>query len=133
MMNFPIINISAEKWDAEYLLEYIIFDEFIYSDNESIFNQFYRNQHFIDCDGNIFIPVGKYELQGKWRHWLRFIPNVWKREIIFQSTGKSWSVEKLRKYLIDRVSELEKDKHSEKWLSDLRAAKNHSELINGNQ
>ncbi|MCD0456473.1 hypothetical protein LPB85_13585 [Chryseobacterium sp. LC2016-27] len=132
-MNFPLINISAEKWDSEDLIEYIIFDEFIYSDDESIFNKYYRNQHFIDCDGYIFIPLEKAELKEKWRSWLRFIPNIWKREIIFQPTGKSWTVEKLRNYLLSRVSELKKDKYTEKWIADLKTAKNHYELINGQE
>lgn len=130
-MNFPLINISADKWSHEELTVYVIFDEFIYSDDESVFNQFFRNQQFIDCDGNIFIPVGKAKLKGEWRNWLKFIPNVWKREIIFQPTIKKWSVEKLRSYMIDRVSELKRNSFTEKWIEDLKKATNHDELING--
>lgn len=129
-MNFPLVNISAENWTSHEIVD-ILFDEFIYTDNETIFNKYYKNQKFTDCNGHIYTIIGKAELTENWRIWLRFIPNVWKRKINFQSTGKSISVEELRFYLLKRVSELEKNAHTDKWMEELKTAKSLSELING--
>ena len=130
-MTFPLLNISAKKWDSEDLTDYIIFDKFIYTDKESIFNELYRDKLFIDCDGRIYKAFKKAELTEKWRNWLRFIPNVWKREVLFRKTGENWTTDELRSYLLKQVSELKNDKHTEKWKTQLKKAKNHSELIYG--
>ena len=130
-MNFPLLNISVKNWNSEDLMEYILFDKFIYTGKESLFNEFYKGQLFIDCNGQIYRALEKAELNQKWRNWLRFIPNIWKREIIFKPTGEAWTVAELRNHLVERVSELKPDTHREKWKSDLKNAKTYSELING--
>jgi len=130
-MTFPLLNISAKKWDSEDLTDYIIFDKFIYTDKESIFNELYKNKIFIDCDGRIYKGIKKVELAEKWRNWLRFIPNIWKREVLFRTTGENWTVDELRNYLLKRVSELKTDKDTENWKTQLKKAKNYSELIYG--
>jgi len=130
-MTFPLLNISAKKWDSEDLTDYIIFDKFIYTDKESIFNELYKNKIFIDCDGRIYKGIKKVELTEKWRNWLRFIPNIWKREVLFRTTGENWTVDELRNYLLKRVSELKTDKDTENWKTQLKKAKNYSELIYG--
>ena len=55
---------------------------------------------------------------------------MWKREVVFQSTGEYWTVDELRNYLLKRISELKTDAHTEKWKADLKSAKNHFELLN---
>ena len=130
-MTFPLLNISVKNWNSEDLMEYILFDKFIYTDKDSLFNEFYKGKLFIDCNGQIYKALEKAELNQKWRNWLRFIPNMWKREIIFKPTGEAWTVSELRNYLLERVSELKADTHTEKWKSNLKNAKTHSELING--
>ena len=130
-MEYPLLNISIKKWDDEHLMEYMIFDEFIYTDDDSIFNKFYRSNLFCDCNGRIFKVIRKAELKERWRHWFRFIPNVWKREIVFEPTGKSWSVDELRNHMLERISDLKNDEFLVKWKSDLQKAKTHSELLNG--
>ena len=130
-MTFPLLNISTKKWNSEDLTDYIIFDEFIYTDKESIFVELYRDKLFIDCNGRIYKALKKAELTEKWRNWLRFIPNIWKREVLFKPTGESWTTEELRNYLLERVSELKADEHTNEWKAQLKSAKNHSELIYG--
>ena len=130
-MTFPLLNISTKKWNSEDLTDYILFDEFIYTDKEAIFNELYRDKLFIDCNGRIYKALKKAELTETWRNWLRFIPNIWKREVLFRPTGDSWTVDELRNYLLERVSELKADKHTYEWKAQLKRAKNHSELIYG--
>ena len=132
-MNFPLLNISAKKWNSEDLTDYILFNKFIYTKKESTFNELYKDKLFIDCDGRIYKAIKKAELTQKWRNWFRFIPNIWKREILFTDTGTHWSVDELRIYLLKCVSELKTDQHTEKWICDLKRAKNYIELINGNE
>ena len=39
-MKFPIINISVEKWnDNEDMSEYISYDKFIYTNEDSVFDK----------------------------------------------------------------------------------------------
>ena len=130
-MTFPILNISSEKWKNEDLMDYIVFDEFIYTNKDSIFNELYKDKLFCDCNGRVFKAIKKAELTQKWRNWFRFIPNVWKREVIFEPIHKKLSVDELRNYLLERVSELENNELSFKWKAELKNAKTYSELING--
>ncbi|RXG29662.1 hypothetical protein [Leeuwenhoekiella palythoae] len=130
-MTFPLLNITPECWTYENLIDCVIFDEFIYTDKDSVFMELYKDKLFCDCNGKIFKAVKKAELTEKWRNWLKFIPNIWKREIIFQPTGENWTVEELRNYLLNRVSELKTNEQTEKWKTQLKKAKNHSELIYG--
>jgi hypothetical protein len=130
-MTFPILNITAKKWNEDNLIDCVVFDEYIYTNKESVFNELYKNKIFCDCNGKIYKVVKKAELKEKWRNWLRFIPNIWKREIIFQPTGENWTVDELRNYLLERISELKSDKHTEKWKAQIKTAKNYTELIYG--
>ena len=130
-MTYPIINISIEKWNDEDLMDYITFDKFIYTNKDSIFNKLYRDKLFCDCNGQVFKAIKKAELTQKWRNWLRFIPNVWKREIIFEKTNKNLTVDELKNYILARISELNKTDYRKKWIADIENAKTHSELING--
>lgn len=130
-MTFPLLNISTKKWKSEDLTGYILFDEYIYTDKETIFNELYIDKLFIDCNGLIYKALKKEELTQKWRKWLRFIPNIWKKEVLFQPTGDSWTIEELRNYLLKRVSELKANKHTYEWKAQLKRAKNHAELIHG--
>lgn len=128
-MWFPLLNISEKKWSSKENKNYIIYDKFIYTNNETIYNEIYKNNLFIDCEGKIYSVLKKAELIEKWRIWLRFIPNIYKKEIIFKPTGESWTVEELRKYLIERVSELNSNEHTRSWITYLKEAKNYAELI----
>ncbi|WP_299685701.1 hypothetical protein [uncultured Dokdonia sp.] len=130
-MNFPILNISHDRWYDDDIMDYISFDEFIYTRKDAIFNELYKDQLFCDCDGVIFKAIKKAEMTQKWRNWLWFIPNVWKTEILFEPTHKKLTVDELRSYLLDRLAELTMDKELKKWEMNIRRATNHFELIYG--
>jgi len=129
-MTFPAIDISTKKWNYEDILEYIIYDEYIYTNKESVFLKYYKNRLFCDGKGKIYKAIRKAEMTENWRNWLRFIPNVWKTKIIFQYTNEEMDLELLRNYLLDRISDLEKDDFTREWKNDVKKAKSHSEIIN---
>ena len=103
---FPILNISEKTWNSDDLTDYILFDKFIYTDRESIFYELYKNKFFIDCNGVIYQAIEKAKLTEKWRNWFRFIPNIWKRELLFINTNENWTIDQLRNYLLERISDL---------------------------
>jgi hypothetical protein len=131
-MKFPIINVSIKQWtDSQDLAEYTSYDKYIYTNKDSIFDQFYKDQLFCDCNGSIFRAVSKTELREKWRNWFKFIPNVWKTEIIFIPTGEIMNLEELREYYLTRISELKKTDFVEEWISNIKVANTYFELIHG--
>ena len=81
-MRFPILNISTERWSDEDLMDYISFDEFIYTKKDFYFDEFYKDKLFCDCNGFVYKAIAKEDMTQKWRNWLRFLPNVWKTKII---------------------------------------------------
>ncbi len=129
-MEFPILNISSKKWNEDNISSYIAFDKFIYTDKDLIFNELYKNKLFCDCHGEIFRAIEKAELTEKWRNWLRFMPNIWKREVLFEPTNNKLTVDELRDYLHARISDLNQNDFTQQWKKDLTNANSHFELIN---
>ena len=131
-MKFPVINISEKKWNKDSgVLDYILFDKFIYTDKDNIFFELYQGKSFCDGDGIVYRAIKKEDKTKIWRQWFKFIPNVWRKEIIFKKTGEILTVEDLRQYLLNRISDLPKTDFREEWITDIKNAKNQSELING--
>ena len=133
-MKFPIINISVEKWnDNEDMSEYISYDKFIYTNEDSVFDKYYKNMLFCDSNGVLFLAIRKSEIKEKWRIWLKFIPNVWKFEVIFKQTPNETNTEELREYFLARISELKKTNSREEWIQSVKNAKSHFEIIHGTE
>lgn len=128
-MAFPIVNVSMsiEEW-ADY--ENIWYDKYLYTREDSVFNEYCKEMLFCDCHGFIYKAVGKAEPEA-WRNWFWFLPNVWKVEVIFEPTGKQMSIEELREFLLVRVSVLEKTDLIDRWITLLHQAVTHRELIDG--
>ena len=128
-MIFPLLNISVAVWKPNEYWDYVIFDEYIYTDKESIFKELYQDKKFIDATGKIYRGVSKAELTEKWRNWLRFIPNVWKKEVVFRSTGEQWTTEELRTFAMNKLSTFPKDESTRHWMQHVRKASNHAQII----
>ena len=127
-MEFPIIDISPEKWNDE---DPTVYDEYIYTDKKSTFDKYIKNKIFCDGNGQLFKAIGKSKMTEKWRNWFRIIPNVWKTKIIFENMHKEMSVEELRTFLLQRLSELELNEITREWKINIQNAKTHSQLISG--
>ncbi|MDR6969315.1 hypothetical protein J2X31_003345 [Flavobacterium arsenatis] len=131
-MTFPLINISIEKWpNSEDIIEFIVYEKYIYTNNDSVFNEFYKDKLFCDCEGSVFKATRKVKMTQHWRNWLKFLPNVWKTEVIYEATTKTMSIEELREYLMNRISDLDDSDFIQKWLLKVKMAKTYSQLING--
>ncbi len=141
-MTFPAIDISVKKWSYEDLMEYVIYEDYIYTSKDSIFKKYYQDHLFCDSMGKIYKAIKKEEMTENWRNWLRFIPNVWKTKIIFQNTDDLMSLEELKSFIIKRISDLNDNQKNEQWKADseqyeilsswkadVQKAKNHTELI----
>lgn len=129
-MIFPALNISVKKWLSDDVAEYVIYDDYIYTSNESEFTKFYKNQLYCDGEGDIYKVVEKAEMKESWRNWFRFLPNVWKTKIVFENVNQRMDLEVLRNYLLERISDLEQNDFTKEWKSDIVKAKNHATLIN---
>lgn len=130
-MKFPIINISEAHWSSPELLEYVLFDEFIYTDNASVFEKYLQSKAFCDCNGEIYYVKSKALPFERWRKFFRFFPNVYRVKLNFEQTAKRISLEDLKAYLLERVGELEEDEFRNRWMLQLKAATSYEELING--
>ena len=141
-MTFPAIDISVNKWNLEDLMEYIIYNDYIYTRKDSVFKKYYKNHLFCDSRGKIYKAIKKAEMTASWRNWFQFIPYVWKTKIIFENTNEMMSLDELKEYLIERISDLDDGKKNEewkanskqhkilsKWKDDVLKAKNHEDLI----
>ena len=88
---------------------------------------------FCDSNGVLFLAIRKSEIKEKWRIWLKFIPNVWKFEVIFKQTPNEMNTEELREYFLARISELKKTNSREEWIESIKNAKSHFEIIHGTE
>ena len=130
-MTFPALAISTKKWITDDLMDYILWDEYIYTNKESVFQKYYKDNLFCDGEGKIYKAIRKNEVTENWRNWLRFIPNVWKTTIIFQDMNEEMSVEQLRNYILERISDLKQDTSTREWKINVQKATTHAELIQG--
>ena len=130
-MKFPLLNISEPSWNDEDVIEFILFDEFIYTNNETTFTRYLKDKLFCDCRGDIFIVKDKVPPIAWWRKAFKFLPNTYKVKLIFQKTGEKISVTELKNYMIERVNGLSEDEFRSEWINYLKQAKSHEELIDG--
>jgi len=130
IISYPLISISDNKWNEERLLDYILFDEYIYTDNLKV-QQEVKAKTYCDCNGNVFRIIKITPPAEKWRSFFKFVPNVYRHQLHFKKENQRLDLEKLRTYLLDRVSLLNKNGFRDEWLLDLKKAKSHEELING--
>ena len=129
-MHFPLLDITTRPWHTELETDLIVFDQYIQTNKESVFNAMYQDVTFIDCEGRHYRAVKKGEQPALWRRLLRFLPNIWRQEIIFQPTGEFWTVEELKRYVMEGVSELEENEtNRRKWLEQLEKARSCEEVI----
>ena len=130
-MNFPLINISEPTWNDDKLdiVALIVFDPYAYTERPSFYDRYMVGKSFCDCNGEIFIYKKRILPESWWRKTFKFLPNVYKVKLIFESTGKTISVDELRNYLIERIAGLPESQFNKKWIDDLKAANTHEDII----
>lgn len=123
--NFPIVQIDIEKWDIDLMVELFRFDEFYYSGDNEFYDHYFYNKQFLDSDGRIFLAREKIKASNFWSKL-----GVGKKYLInYQVTGKQWTFEEVKSFLISKVTELSSYEGRDQWISSLKSAKTIKQLI----
>jgi len=132
-MQFPLMNITHEGWSIKQDLDaFHLIDPYIFTENEAHYKEYFHNQYFCACDGEIYQVTGKTPPKTKWRHLLKWLPDVFKVKLQFQSTGKKIPLEELKNWMLARLEPMDKNDHwVQLWKAHIRTARSHKELIHG--
>ncbi|MGQ1788535.1 MULTISPECIES: hypothetical protein [unclassified Saccharicrinis] len=123
-IEFPLINISNIQWTDENCQEFFVYDEYYHSNDMDFLNKYILNKKYMDSKGNIFKVSNTKRVENFW--WRLFL--IRKTQLIFTYTGDTFTVEELRKFLMDKVSGLDKEA-SKEWLKQIKNAKTYKELL----
>ncbi len=127
-MQFPIVNIF-EKWKNEDVLEYILFDPYIYTRSEKLFDKYFRNKKFCDCKGDLYQVVGKNRNVPVWRRIFFFLPNVYRELLLFKKLEQSISLNEAKQLLKQHSCSL----NSVELENQFKNAKSFKELFDGSK
>ncbi|GAB5526444.1 MAG: hypothetical protein Roseis2KO_43160 [Roseivirga sp.] len=130
MIQFPLLNITDHDWEPEVVEAQLIFDGFIYVKRE-LFDEFYRDKFYADCKGDVYKAIDVVPPTALWRRAFYFLPMVYKSKLIFEKTELRLTLDQLRDFVIDRISELPGDNFNKKWIEQLKQAKTHKDIIDG--
>ena len=82
-IQFPILNISLSNLSSQDLEETHIGDLWDYPGDNSIFEEYYNNQKYVDQSGHIFKIIGKRK-----SNFINSIIHFNKKELIFEDCGE---------------------------------------------
>ena len=105
-IQFPILNISLSNLSSQDLEETHIGDLWDYPGDNSIFEEYYNNQRYVDQSGHIFKIIGKRK-----SNFINSIIHFNKKELIFENCGETISFSVLKDFLINRYNSLD-DKYN---------------------
>lgn len=128
-MKFPAANVSIKSWDEneDYLI-YILEDEFIYTTNPKIYQDYFLNNLFVDSNGDIYKLIDR-KLPNSFRQILRFIPNFCKVELIFKPTKDKMTIEQVKQHILSQLNKLNNDTNKVEWIDKVKNAKSYEEII----
>jgi len=129
-MKFPAANISIKNWNPkEDYLVYIILNEFIYNDNQKLYQDYYHNMDFVDSNGDIYKLIEKRPPSSLWRNVFKFLPNTYKIELRFRKTPDNMDIEEIREFVLKQISRLPKEEYIEEWKNEIRNANTISSIL----
>ena len=100
----------------------MLFDEFIYTNREDLFRQYYKDKEFCDCQGNVFKVVDKRPPVSFWRNFFQFLPNIYKVELRFIQENKKLTIDDLRDFILNRLEEINTNDFVPKWIDSVKNA-----------
>ena len=128
-IKFPAINVS-KKWDKnDDISLYVLFDPYMNTANETLYNKYLLNNSFVDSNGNIF-KITDRVLPSRIRQILSFIPNLCKVELVFKDTGENMKMEEIRTYILKQLENFD-SKFKDEWIKNIRSAKTIEDIIFG--
>ncbi|MCE7993677.1 MAG: hypothetical protein HEP71_16955 [Roseivirga sp.] len=129
-MEYPLLNITDHNWEPERVDGQLVFYEFIYV-GRKIFDEYHKGKFYCDCTGKVYKAVDIVLPASIWRRFFGFLPMVYKCRSIFEETELQLTVNQLRDFVIDRISEMPEDDFNQKWIEQLKQANSHKEIIDG--
>lgn len=124
-----MINITDSWSHEEDVLEYYLFDDFILTGSDKLFQQYFHNKIFCDSDGQLYKVIGKTLPAQIWRKIFKFLPNVYKVKLHFEKVNQRMEVEQLRAFILQKLHQLEPNEVLAKWINQINKAKSHTEII----
>lgn len=117
-MKFPVANVSLREWNPrEDILLYVLIDPYIYRNDDKLYREFYYNQKFVDSEGEIYKIIDKRLPSSIWRSIFRFLPNVFKIELIFITTNEKMGIEEVREFYLHQINNLPKEDYINEWIN----------------
>ena len=123
-IQFPILNISLSSLSSENLEETHIGDLWDYPRDNSIFEEYYINQRYVDQSGCIFKLIGKRK-----SNFINSIIHFNKEKLVFEDTGETIGFSALKELLIKRYNFLDDDFAKSILIRLIAQSKNIKELI----
>lgn len=123
-IQFPILNISLSNLSSQDLEETHIGDLWDYPGDNSIFEEYYNNQKYVDQSGHIFKIIGKRK-----SNFINSIIHFNKKELIFEDCGETISFSVLKDFLINRYNSLDDNFAKSVLIRLTKQSKNIKDLI----
>lgn len=123
-IQFPILNISLSNLSSQDLEETHIGDLWDYPGDNSIFEEYYNNQKYVDQSGHIFKITGKRK-----SNFINSIIHFNKKELIIEDCGETISFSVLKDFLINRYNSLDDNLAKSVLIRLTKQSKNIKDLI----
>ena len=123
-IQFPILNISLSNLSSQDLEETHIGDLWDYPGDNSIFEEYYNNQKYVDQSGHIFKIIGKRK-----SNFINSIIHFNKKELIFEDCGETICFSVLKDFLINRYNSLDDNLAKSVLIRLTKQSKNIKDLI----
>lgn len=125
-----MLNVSDTNWaNAVDFTQFCLFDQYIYTGSNRIFNLHYKDKVFCDCNGNLYKVVGKTPPTETWRNLLRFLPNTYRVTLELMPLNQTMQLEEFRQFVLDRLNSLENADFINDWILKTKNAKTYREIL----
>lgn len=119
-----ILNSYLSNLSSQDLEETHIGDLWDYPGDNSIFEEYYDNQKYVDQSGHIFKIIGKRK-----SNFINSIIHFNKKELIFEDCGETISFSVLKDFLINRYNSLDDNLAKSVLIRLTKQSKNIKDLI----
>ena len=130
-MKFPAANVSLKDWDPneDYLL-YILMDPYYCRSENEFYRTYYHNQKYVDSNGEVYKVIDKKPPKSLVRNIFRFLPGVYKVELIFSNTGEKMGLVEVKEFILKQVKKIE-DENASEWIDHINKAQSIQEVLGG--
>ena len=131
-MKYPAIDLSYVHWGNSVNVP-IYFDPIVYFIGFTSFERSYKNHLFCDAVGDLYLVVDMIPPKALWRRIFKFIPWVYKVELVFEKQDEPMSVEELRKHMLGCLYAAGNLKAQDYMIDRLENARTHRALLGENR